>query len=372
MRLRLARHIRLLVGVAIALAAGGFLVAWLGLYNVAASRDHWGIVERILAFGLRHSVDARTGGITVPSLDDPAKIRLGAAHFHAGCAYCHGAPGVPITPIARAMLPDPPDLADISRKWTAAELFWIVRHGIKYTGMPAWPADGRDDEVWSVVAFLQELPALDPDGYAALALGGMTVRQPDGRAIAAADPAAMIGACARCHGAEGRGPASALVPTLHGQPAPFLLDALRAYAAGTRPSGIMQPAATALPPDAMQRVADYYAGLARPAAPPAARVTADAAAIERGRRLAAEGAPGSRVPACSGCHGTGALAYYPRLAGQNQAYMQSQLRLWRDGPAPRTATGAIMGPIARLLTDQQIADVSAYFASTPAVAERQP
>ena len=53
-----------------ALAIGGFLFAWSGLYNVAASRGHWGIVEYALAFVMQNSVETRAMAIEAPALDD--------------------------------------------------------------------------------------------------------------------------------------------------------------------------------------------------------------------------------------------------------------------------------------------------------------
>src|SRR5688572_8936450 len=81
----------------LAILAG--IVAWSGLVNVAASRGHWATVERFLAFGMRRSVEVRAMAIAAPPLDSPDLVRLGAAHFHGGCAFCHGAPGIPVSPI---------------------------------------------------------------------------------------------------------------------------------------------------------------------------------------------------------------------------------------------------------------------------------
>ena len=148
------------------LALALFLLAWSGMYNVAASRGHWAFVEWFLAFGMRNSVELRAMAIRAPALDDPNLIKLGAAHFHGGCAFCHGAPGIPVSPIARQMLPSPPDLATSMRPWTDEELFWIVQHGIKYTGMPGWVALERADEIWAVVAFLKRMPLLNASSYA--------------------------------------------------------------------------------------------------------------------------------------------------------------------------------------------------------------
>jgi cytochrome c553 len=351
------------------LAVLGFVFLWSGIYSVAASRGHWAIMEWLLTFAMRNSVKTHALGIDAPPLNDPDLATLGAAHFHSGCAFCHGAPGMPVNPIAHAMLPPPPNLAHM-RQWRDRELFWIVKNGIKYTGMPAWAAQQRDDEVWALVAFLRRLPALDQNGYRELALGNLKIPPQSGREVATSETtSAAVGACARCHGAEQSTPRSALVPILHGQPPEFLILALEAYAGARRASGIMQPVASDLARDELDRVARYYAGL-RPPAPRNAQT--DDAAIERGRLLAERGDPSAKVPPCVDCHGATALRIYPRLAGQNLPYMRNRLRLWKNGRAAGSENEAIMAPIAAALSERQIDDVAAYFASTGAAPSAAP
>jgi cytochrome c553 len=361
-----------LAGVA-AVLAGLLLFAWSGAYNIAASRGHWAIIEWFLAFGMRNSVELRSNFIEaeVPPLDNPDLYTLGAGHFHGGCAYCHGAPGSPINPVARHMLPPPPDLSRAAEQWQDRELFWIVKHGIKYTGMPAWVSQRRDDEVWAVVAFLKRLPRLDAAVYRELALGGLRVAPQSARDLATEDawPSA-VNACGRCHGSEGRWPSSNLVPLLHGQPHEFLVTALNAYASGQRESGIMQPPAAELDADAIDRLARYYSGLSAPSASERG-ATVDPEHDGQGRVLANEGAPDQRIPACNACHGNDALASYPRLAGQNAAYMAGRLRRWKGEFPPGSPTDSIMAPIARLLNDQQIDAVTSYFANLPTVRSEQ-
>ena len=139
------------------------------------------------ALGIRRVVsgvrNAQLGGVacdadTGACAGRPNLVKLGAAHFHGGCAFCHGAPGIPVSPIARQMLPSPPDLATSMRPWTDEEIFWIVQHGIKYTGMPGWVALERADEIWAVVAFLRRMPQLTASSYAELALGGVRSGKP--------------------------------------------------------------------------------------------------------------------------------------------------------------------------------------------------
>jgi cytochrome c553 len=341
------------------LGLGVLLVAWSGVYNIAASRGHWAVIEWFLEFGMRNSVKARARGIEVPALDRADLYVLGAGHFHSGCAPCHGAPGLRPGLSAQHALPPAPALTNPRSEWNDAELFWIVKHGIKYTGMPAWVAQDRDDEVWAVVAFLKRLQRLDAQAYRELALGPAEPPPPSGRDIAAVGSwRDAVGACARCHGAEDRRPISNIVPVLHGQPAEFLAAALRSYSDGTRSSGVMQPVASELAADTIERAADYYAKLAVPASPAAAPSS-------RGAPLVNGGDPAAKIPACLPCHGETALPTYPRLAGQNAGYMANRLRRWKAGHHSPTATDAIMAPIARLLSPQQIDEVSEYFAALP-------
>ena len=367
MRLRKPRHfVGLALGAGAAAVIAVLLIAWSGVYNIAASRGHWAIIEWFLAFGMRNSVELRSSLIEVPRLDDPDLYTLGAAHFHYGCAWCHGAPGNPTNPIARHMLPPPPDLARAAQQWTDEELFWIVKHGVKYTGMPAWISQRRDDEVWAVVAFLKQLPALDGNSYSAMALGGLQVAPQSGRELASENawPAA-VNACGRCHGVENQRPGSSLVPVLHGQPPEFLIAALNAFARGERESGMMQPIAAELGANAIDRLARFYSGLVAP--PAANHGVHDPARVSDGQALAVEGLTSARIPPCNTCHGADALASYPRLAGQNAAYVKGRLQRWKSGMQSSSPAESIMAPIAQLLSDAQIDAVAAYYASLPAI-----
>jgi len=341
-------------------ASGGVLVAWSGLYSVAASKGHWLVIDRFLRFGMMNSVETHAPDVEPPPLDDADLIRLGAAHYYAGCAYCHGAPGLAMTPVAQHMLPAPPDLTSHVSLWTDQELFWLVKHGLKYTGMPGWPVQNRDDEVWAVVAFLRQMPDMTQQTYRDLALAEVEAEPQGGEEIARGNAPDAVSACARCHGDEAGPPKSELVPVLHGQPREMLENALRAYLSGERSSGIMQTAASGLSSDEVAELAVYYAGLEPP------RRTIDTAALSgHGRELAESGDPARRIPACMSCHSESALPVYPRLAGQNARYIANRLKAWQAGQTARTDTAAIMVPIARLLTDDDIAAVSDYFFSLP-------
>jgi cytochrome c553 len=352
-RAAIRRAIRVVLVTVLALLLGGFLFAWSGIYNVAASRGHWAIVDWLLAFIMSNSVEARALFIEAPALDSEDMVLLGASHYRTGCAPCHGAPGTAAGAIEQSMLPPPPVLSAATWRWKDSELFWIVKHGIKYTGMPAWVAQSRDDEVWAIVSFLKLLPSLDIDRYASL-----TSSQHESGSLIARDVAIR---CGGCHGGPDRAPRSALVPLLHGQSPQYLASALSAYARGERDSGIMQPVAVGLSSSDIRHFADYYAGLPpRPSMDRPPAVSADR--LREGQRLAAGGEPQAGVPACEACHGENRLEVYPKLAGQSAAYLAGQLRLWRNGQRPLAGASAIMAPIAQRMTDEQIAAVSEFYA----------
>ena len=149
---------------------GGAVFVYSGVYDIGATAPHWPITHWVMETARLRSIKAHAAGITAPpGLDDPAKLLIGTEHFAAHCAVCHGAPGVPKGDIAQGLYPQPPDLAVTASGYSEGELFWIVKHGIKMTGMPAW-ADHSDDELWATAAFLRKLPGMTPDAYAKLVM----------------------------------------------------------------------------------------------------------------------------------------------------------------------------------------------------------
>ena len=147
-----------------ALAAAAVIGA--GLYDVAANRQHWQITHTLLETTMRQSVRWRAHDIVEPPLRADERARRGAACYVVHCEQCHGGPGVAPAPMARNMQPLPGPLVDAPQRWRARELYWLTRHGIKMSGMPAWQHRLPDADLWNVVAFIQRLPDLDAAGYA--------------------------------------------------------------------------------------------------------------------------------------------------------------------------------------------------------------
>ena len=136
-----------------------------GLYNIAADVPHTQPVYWLLETLRERSVAARARDIVVPSnLDDANRISKGAGQYAEMCSGCHLAPGMKRTEISQGLYPRAPELRRGSDV-TPAEQFWIVKHGVKMTGMPAWGITHDDELLWDVVAFLRKLPKLTPEQY---------------------------------------------------------------------------------------------------------------------------------------------------------------------------------------------------------------
>ena len=98
-------------------------------------------------------------------------IEAGAGEYKETCQHCHAGPGVERAGWASGMRPRPPHLAEAAAEWSLAEVFWLARHGVKMTGMPAFGPTHDDRTLWSIAAFVKELPAMTPERYAALGGG---------------------------------------------------------------------------------------------------------------------------------------------------------------------------------------------------------
>jgi mono/diheme cytochrome c family protein len=146
--------------VVIGIGVGLFIIT--GGVNISADEpDSWA-TRHLLHFVFKTSIGSRARGLIPPDdLAEPSRVKLRAQHFDMVCANCHGRPGFGQSVVALSMSPRPQYLPQVLNQFNPSELYLIVKHGVKYSAMPSWPTGERADEVWSMVAFLQQLPKMD-------------------------------------------------------------------------------------------------------------------------------------------------------------------------------------------------------------------
>lgn len=154
----------------IALAAAAAAFIYSGSYPIGADTPHWGLTAEAIQTLRERSIATQLEGITPPNLEDPRLIAIGADHYAEMCTGCHLAPGMADTEVRAGLYPQPPNLSERAETAQdphgAARRYWIIKHGLKLTAMPAWGKTHDDEAIWGLVAFLQKLPGLTPEQYA--------------------------------------------------------------------------------------------------------------------------------------------------------------------------------------------------------------
>ncbi|MBI2486772.1 MAG: cytochrome c [Deltaproteobacteria bacterium] len=145
------------------------LFIYSGVYNFSATEPRTGLARWVFDTTTEQSVSSHAKGITVPPLEDESLVQKGFHHYNETCVKCHGALGVSPSKMAEGLNPKPPDLTERADQWTPAELYWIVKHGIKRSGMPAFGPKHSEEDLWAIVAFVKhQLPTLSPEEYQAM------------------------------------------------------------------------------------------------------------------------------------------------------------------------------------------------------------
>jgi mono/diheme cytochrome c family protein len=137
-----------------------------GVYDVAATAPDSGLVAWALEATQHASIERRSEEIEVPPLDRPEQLSEGLIHYHEMCVTCHGAPGVPASEVGKGLNPFPPELVEEAGEEEPGELYWIVKNGVKMTGMPAFGPTHSDEQLWAIVAFMRRMPEMSPEEYA--------------------------------------------------------------------------------------------------------------------------------------------------------------------------------------------------------------
>ena len=159
------RTLRSMIIVSLIALSGGLFFIFSGLYPIGADTQHTRLVFWVLQTLRQHSVESAAQNIDVPELGDPKLLLSGGADYNDMCAGCHLKPGKSKSDLSMGLYPTPPNLTvtredDVDSHGSLQQRFWVIKHGIKASGMPAWGLTHDDQRIWAMVAFLQKLPDL--------------------------------------------------------------------------------------------------------------------------------------------------------------------------------------------------------------------
>jgi mono/diheme cytochrome c family protein len=152
--------------VLLVVALVGLIAIYSGAYNIAATEQHTSFVRWVFDTTFHSSIRTRANEVTPPVA---TSVEAGASEYKAMCQHCHGGPDIDPDEWSRGMRPQPPMLTDAAAEWELKEVFWLVKHGAKMTGMPAFGPSHDDQTLWNIAAFVKDLPAMSRERYELLA-----------------------------------------------------------------------------------------------------------------------------------------------------------------------------------------------------------
>ena len=162
-----AEYLIVIVVLAAVIAIGLGAFVYSGIYNIGADDHHTRPVFAVMQALRNRSIHERSEHIKVPNLNDPQLILKGAGQYAAMCTGCHLRPGMENSELRKGMYPQPPNLSKVHVD--PQDAFWVIKHGIKMSAMPAWGMAGHDDPtIWSMVSFIEKLPGMTPAQYKAI------------------------------------------------------------------------------------------------------------------------------------------------------------------------------------------------------------
>ena len=155
------------IGILVILAVIGGIVIYSGAYNIGADAPHSSLVFETLEQLRDRSIARHARAVSVPNdLNSPKRIAAGAALYDEMCTACHLGPGVERSELSQGLYPSAPELAE-GDDLSPAEQFWVIKHGVKLTAMPAWGKTHDDQLIWDMVAFVRQMPKLNAQQYRA-------------------------------------------------------------------------------------------------------------------------------------------------------------------------------------------------------------
>jgi mono/diheme cytochrome c family protein len=158
--------LRALIGLIVVFAIGAVGFIYSGIYDVGATSEDNPVIAWALHQTFAHSVVRRAKDVQVPlNLEMDETVRSGARFYSQNCVVCHGAPGQDRTAISQGLNPQPPDILNAARTNNPANMFWIVKNGVKMSAMPSFGKTQPDQQIWAIAAFLHNSRGISEEKY---------------------------------------------------------------------------------------------------------------------------------------------------------------------------------------------------------------
>jgi mono/diheme cytochrome c family protein len=150
------------LGVAVTLVVlglGGLLYLRLGFAEVRADLPPSRFESAVMHSAMHASVRQRAPKIPNPVPATDENLIAGGKFYLEGCAGCHGAPGKP-DESSDSLYPRIPQLPVVGTELTEAQIFWVTKHGIRYSGMFANGKFHSDEKMWTMAAYIKRIKNL--------------------------------------------------------------------------------------------------------------------------------------------------------------------------------------------------------------------
>ena len=151
----------------LAIVLGALFYAWSGIYDIAATAPHHSLTLSLIEMLRDRSIKVRSEEIQMQHRENANRGETAVFHYHEMCRLCHGAPGYPPEDFSRGLYPAPPDMTAglVQARRSEAAIYWIIKHGIKMTGMPAFGPSHEEEDLWSIAALAEEMPRMNREHY---------------------------------------------------------------------------------------------------------------------------------------------------------------------------------------------------------------
>ena len=175
--------IKFLIILCVVFVVAFFITLFSGIISIAVKSSDPPLMDLVLISGMKHSVRFHARGIKPPDLKARQMITSGEELYQGLCAICHGGQDALPSALGQGLNPPAPPLNNEPAKWTAAQVFWIMKNGIKMTGMPSFGISHDSSDLWDITAYVMNVPS----GTAHKSLDRSTSDDSSDRAMVLAD-----------------------------------------------------------------------------------------------------------------------------------------------------------------------------------------